>query len=493
LQAYDLAEDAANLPKKTYIWISRTKPMRVFDFYVFSTFRFSGADILIGLLVIVLVLGYGFLKAVRKRETNPLYRYYFPGLVAKVIASVIFCLVYAFYYSDGGDTIAYWWGGESLKNLFYSNWGYYASEMFSNTTNEDFFNHYDAETGWPPGWLYRSDRHFFVCKVASLVCLFIPGSFLGVSVFFGFISYMAIWKLFETATHHFPHLTRNLRWSILFLPSVLLWCSGIMKDTIVLTGVCWIVYETDQFLRPDKRKKPLRFVCQLLLWGWLILSVKPYVMIALAPAWLVWMNYISLSKIKSTLLKYYLMPIVFLGSSVILFQIYSASTIESEYSPDNVVDRAMIVRNDFSNNETYGSNRYKAVEVNNSGAGLIRAVPEALISGMFRPFIWEARTPFILISAIENIFILFYFILALIKLKPRGLAKFIRSHPFILFSFVFSVLLAFIVGFTSILFGVLIRFRTPFLPFLMSFVILAAGKLRSLKIVAGYSSIRPNQ
>jgi len=176
-----------------------------------------------------------------------------------------------------------------------------------------------------------------------------------------------------------------------------------------------------------------------------------------------------------------------------LFQLYAASTMESEYSPDNVVDRAMIVRNDFSTNETYGTNRYKAVEVGNSGSGLLRAVPEAIISGLFRPFIWEARSPFILLSAIENIFILFYFLYALIKLKPGGFGRFIRSHPLIAFSFLFSIILAFIVGFTSILFGVLIRFRTPFLPFLMSFVIIAAGKLKSMRMVTGYSSIRQNQ
>jgi hypothetical protein len=467
--------------------------MRVFDFYVWQNFKFSASDILIGILVIGLILGYGFLKAVRKRETNPLYKYYFPGLVIKMIASVIFCLVYALYYRDGGDTVAYWWGAESLKNLFYSNWGYFYAEMFTNTSSEDFFNHYDGVTGWPPGWLYRSDRHFFVCKIVSCICIFIPGSFLGVSCFMGFISYHGIWKLFETLTHHFPSLTKNLRWAVLFLPSTLFWCSGIMKDTFVLTGVCWIVYETDQFLRPDVRKNPLKLALRVLIWGWLILSVKPYVIIALAPAWLIWMNYVPLSKIKSTLLKYYLIPIVFVGSSVLIFQLYSASTLETEYSPDNVVDRAMIVRNDFSNNETYGTNRYKAVEVDNSGTGLIRALPEALIAGMFRPFIWEARSPFIFLSALENVFILFYFLYALIKLRPRGFAKFIGSHPLILFSFIFSVLLAFIVGFTSILFGVLIRFRTPFLPFLMSFVIIAAGKLKSMKMVVRYSSIRPNQ
>lgn len=466
--------------------------MRLYDYYSLSKFHFSGPDIMIGLLVIGLILGYGFLKASRKRESNPLYKYYFPGLVVKLIGAVTFCLVYGLLYSGGGDTVAYWWGGESLKNLFYSNWEYYLAEMFSSTSNEAFFNHYNSDTGWPPTWLYRSDRHFFLCRIISFVCIFIPGSFLGVSSFIGLVSYNGMWKLFETVTHHFPDMTKKLRIAILFLPSTLFWCSGIMKDTIVLTGICWIVYETDQFLRPGTQKKPIRFALRLIIWGWLILSVKPYVIIALAPAWLIWMNYITLSKIKSTLLKYYLIPIFLAVSTIGLFQLYSASTFESEYSPDNVVDKALIIRNDFSTNNTYGSNRYKAAAVDNSASGLIRVIPEALMSGLLRPFIWEARTPFVLISAVENVFITFYLFLAIFKLKPKGFLKFIRSHPILLFSFVFSILLAMIVGFTSVLFGALIRFRTPFLPFLVTFIILAVGKLRSLKLVSTYSSIRPN-
>jgi hypothetical protein len=467
--------------------------MRLYDYYALSQFHFSGPDIMIGLVVIGIILVYGLLKAVRNRETQPLYQYYFSGLVMKQVGAVTFCLVYGLLYSGGGDTVAYWWGAESLKNLAYTNWEYYLSEMFNSTTNEAFFNHYDSQTGWPPTWLYRSNRHFFLCRIISVICIFIPGSFLGVSSFIGLISYNGMWKLFQTVTHHFPHMTKKLRWAILFLPSTLFWCSGIMKDTIVLTGICWIVHETDLFLRPGLKKKPLRTILRILIWGWLILSVKPYVIIALAPAWLLWVNYGTLSKIRSTLLKYYLIPTFLVLSTLILFQIYSASTFESEYSPENMVDQAVIIRNDFSTNNTYGTNRYQAATVNSSGVGLIRVIPEAFLSGLFRPFIWEARTPFVLISAIENVFIIAYLIIAIYRLGIKGLLKFIRSHPFILFSFVFSILLALIVGFTTVLFGTLIRFRTPFLPFLVSFVILAVGKVKSLKILGGYSSIRQNE
>ena len=178
---------------------------------------------------------------------------------------------------------------------------------------------------------------------------------------------------------------------------------------------------------------------------------------------------------------------------LVIFQVYSVSTFESEYSPDNMVDHAVVIRNDFSTSNTYGTDRYAASMLDNTGVGWLIVIPEALMSGLFRPFIWEARTPFVLMSAIENIFIISLLVIGIYKNGVKGLLKFIRSHPFLLYSFVFSVLLALIVGFTTVLFGTLIRFRTPFLPFLLSFSILAAGKVKTLKVVGGYSSIRPNQ
>jgi hypothetical protein len=99
--------------------------VRVFNFYAWSNFQFNGQDVLVGLFVLLCILVYGFLRASVKGETNPLYKYYFKGLLAKMLGSLIFALVYALYYRDGGDTVAYWWGAESLKNVFYHDYSVY--------------------------------------------------------------------------------------------------------------------------------------------------------------------------------------------------------------------------------------------------------------------------------------------------------------------------------------------------------------------------------
>ena len=43
----------------------------------------------------------------------------------------------------------------------------------------------------------------------------------------------------------------------------------------------------------------------------------------------------------------------------------------------------------------------------------------------------------------------------------------IREHEFLIFAFFMAFILAFFAGFTSILFGVLVRFKAPLLPFLI--------------------------
>lgn len=462
--------------------------MRKYNHWLDFSFNFTIQDIVIGFVILFFILIAGFFISVRKTETNPLYRYYLKGLVVKMLGSLIFALVYGLYYG-GGDTVAYWYGGEALKNVFYNDPSIYFSEIFEPTNNEKFFNHYNPDTGWPPSWLYKSPKHFFVCKVVSIFSIFVPSSFLGVTFIMGFIAYHGTWKLFETVTFHYPDLTKYLQMGILFLPSTLFWCSGIMKDTIVLTGVCWIVHETDLILRSGIRKKRLRFVLRLIIWGWLIFSCKPYVIIALVLPWIIWVNYSSLNKIKSGILKYYLLPILFIGFSVIGFRVYSLTSAQSEFSTENLMGKAMVSRNDFSTNKTYGNNRFKAKTVTNSTSGAISAIPEALISGLFRPFIWEVRSPFILISGIENLFILLYLIYAIYKLKLGGFMRFIRSDPFLLFSILFTLLLAYMVGFTSMVFGALVRFRTPMLPFFVCFIIVAAGKIRKMRgIITRYSS-----
>lgn len=454
--------------------------MRIYSAYTGEHFYISAADVVIALVVLLVIMVIGFFRSNTGIKQQPLYRYFMLGLLVKILGSIAFAVYYA-NYLDGGDTIAYWYGAEALKNLFYQNPQLYFQEMFGETSWVNYFNHYNEYTGWPPSSIYRSARHFNTCRIASIFALIIPNSFLGLTLAMGFISYYATFKLYLTFVRNFPQIEKQLRVGILYVPSVVFWCSGIMKDTIVLIGVCYIVHETDKFLNVSNKKNRVLFFIRLLFWGWLIFLVKPYVVIAMAPAWLAWINYKTIKRIKSPVLKYYLLPFLVLGTFILAFNLYVKYSGRGEFSAENIIEKALVSRKDFATNVTYGSNRAKVEVIDNpTSENFIRAIPESIIMGLFRPFIWEARSPAIFITALENFFILVYFFIALFKLKIFGLISFIWSHPLLLFSVFFSIVLAFVVGFTTPLFGAMVRFRTPFLPFWVSFMIVAIYHIRPL-------------
>ena len=54
----------------------------------------------------------------RHIETNSSYRYYYPGLLVKLIGSILICLVYVFYY-EGGDTTSYYRDCVSISKAFF--------------------------------------------------------------------------------------------------------------------------------------------------------------------------------------------------------------------------------------------------------------------------------------------------------------------------------------------------------------------------------------
>ena len=101
-----------------------------------------------------------------------------------------------------------------------------------------------------------------------------------------------------------------------------------------------------------------------------------------------------------------------------------------------------------------------------------------VIAGLFRPFIWEAKSVFVAISGIENAFLLFSIIILLIRLKFIRFFQYIFSEPVLMFSFVFTVFFVFGVGLSSTNFGALVRYRIPAVPFFMATVFIMRDKYR---------------
>jgi len=196
-------------------------------------------------------------------------------------------------------------------------------------------------------------------------------------------------------------------------------------------------------------------------------TIKAYILIAILPAVVVWLFFFYLQKIKNPAIRRAMTPLLIaigLGGGVIAIQ--QIGTVFQRFSLENVLEEANKTQWWISySTERDNGTGYSLGEIDPSLGGLIRVFPRAVNVALFRPYIWEARKPIVLPSAMEAIFALLLTLYAIWKAGILGFFRGIFKDPAIPFCLVFSIFFAFAVGFTSMNFGALARYKIPCLPF----------------------------
>ena len=131
-----------------------------------------------------------------------------------------------------------------------------------------------------------------------------------------------------------------------------------------------------------------------------------------------------------------------------------------------MVLEAQSVQQDFLQNPTYTGKRYEISNTDVSPLGLLSAVPESIFFGIYRPFITESLTPNFILNGVESLLLIFVSLRFIFSGGVFQKIKKIRKEEFLVFALIFSLFIAFMAGFTSVLFGVLVRIRAPLLPFI---------------------------
>jgi len=70
-----------------------------------------------------------------------------------------------------------------------------------------------------------------------------------------------------------------------------------------------------------------------------------------------------------------------------------------------------------------------------------------------------------LVSALENTFILLLTLRTLIRIRIVGVFKYFLRHSLLTYSLIFTFFFAFSVGFSTSNFGSLVRYKIPIIPF----------------------------
>lgn len=409
-------------------------------------------------------------------KTKAYYKYYIPAILCKIIGGVSLCLIYTYYYTEGGDAINYFVSAKTYVNALYDlNFSLFFDllNFFSNEVHQLDYHEYGSIN-------FSSYDYYALFTVVLTIpfCILGAKSFIATTLVLAYVSFIGLWKLYEVFVDQFPELQKQMAIAIFFIPSVFFWGSGLLKDTYTLSALGFVTYAVYKYL--IKKEKKVKYLVLLIVSSLILILVKPYIFFAILPGSLIWVFFNMIAKIESAFFRVIALPLMLLVlSSTILFAMQYLGQFLGEYSLENVLDKAVKTQQDLIRGEQYGSNNFNIGKFDATVAGITSKIPAALNMALFRPYIWDARNPVMILSGLENLFMLGFSLFILIKVKFSTLFVSLFSHPLVIFSFLFAIFFAFSVGLTTANYGALVRLKIPCIPFYLCslFILFHLNKL----------------
>lgn len=387
------------------------------------------------------------------------------ALSVKFFGAIALGVIYEFYYG-GGDTFNYFTHGSRwIWEAFLENPANAFKLIASSGENHMTETYYYSSRIW-----YYSDvRSYFVVRLAGFFDIFTFHTYSATALFFAIFSFSGSWALFTSLLKRYPNQRKWLALAILFVPSVLFWGSGILKDSVTLGALGWATFGL--FNAFYFRKRVGLNLVILVLSLYLIYQIKIYILIPFIFAAFVWLFSLNIKKVKNQIARILVAP-VFIALFV-LSGYYAVGTIskDSLYSIDNIAKTAAITSYDIR----YGwgarmgeGSGFTIGKLDGTWQSMVSLFPAAVNASLFRPYLWEVGNPLMLMSALESLLAFFLMFKAL--MSKRFMSKF--SDPFLIFCLAYTLLFAFAVGVSTSNFGTLMRYKIPMMPFFFSFLLI---------------------
>lgn len=414
------------------------------------------------LLLPVYLFAFYFVVAMKakKYEGTPLKKILITGFFLHMGGSVLYCLVIQYYYGYG-DSFGFFQGSDFIRKVISSTGDPFSPLFMSSDDFEKMYavanvSDYTLPTG------IDVDSNLTVMKISAVLSYLSFNSYLIISLFFGLFSFTGLWKLYKTLNEiiekKVPFL---LAFAILYMPSVCFWGSGLIKDSVCLGTIGFIIYYLYKIF--IKKKFRYRDPILLLVMVYLLFIIKSYIAVGLMLS--VVMAYVLniVLRSKKSLFKLALVSLILLISGTILIVSFS-STLDSivEDSKNNIetFKGAYTTLNEEENGSGFSN-----IDADISLQGIILRSPLAVFTTLFRPFIWESNKLVMLLSALESFLALLLTFFILIRCRVWRFFYYIFADPYLFFCFTFTIIMGVIIGLSTFNFGTMVRYRLPVLPF----------------------------
>jgi hypothetical protein len=237
----------------------------------------------------------------------------------------------------------------------------------------------------------------------------------------------------------------------LLFPSVILWCSAPLKDTLTLSAVSLLFVSLFHFVAEPKNRNFIQHSCFVLA-ILVVLYTKYYVLIAFFPAALLYLTLEIKNKIKKRI------ALISLSVLTVAF-LFVIPNITEKFDPVSILNNK---REEALKAAIFGEANHLIFEdlIDEGIQGLILESPNAVANALYRPFISEkSESILVKVASLENLLLLILSIpFGIILVRKRKINHLIAMY------LTYVVILAFIIGYTTPVAGGIMRYKTALLP-----------------------------
>lgn len=390
------------------------------------------------------------------KTSKGLINLYWPALAVKLIGGIAIGLVYGLYYQTG-DTLIYFRDASELSALYRHDATAYFRFLWDENSNPAQLSNLT----------FQVPRALFLVKIASVFSILSYDNYWVSAAYFSLFSFLGSWFLVRKISLFFPQFTGAAAVAFLFFPSVVFWSSGLIKESLAMAAV---FYLSGIFLNLwyQKKIKILDWIL-VILSTWIVWQLKYYFA---AVFFAVSVNSLFYKSLLNRIIKpksFRSEIVIWMITFIVPFMI--ATQVHPNFYPERLLE--VLVEN------------YKAFYAVSAPEDLIHFrsleptlwsvllnAPWALVSGLFRPFLWEAGTLFQFLVSIENLLLLagtaasLYSVKRIIKAPERML---------IFSCFVYILWLCVFITLSTPNFGTLSRYRVGYIPYFAFLIFCSPG------------------
>lgn len=396
----------------------------------------------------------------------------------KLVFGFALWAVYTFYYTDRAtaDIYKYFDDSKVIYNTLKTNPIDYFKLLFGIGNKTPAFDHYYSEMNY---WARKVDSSIYndshtIIRFNALVRLFSFGYYNVHTVVICFLSLIGLTAIYKTFVTNLQDKKRELLFAVFLLPSVLFWGSGVLKEGLIFFALGLLIYYSNKLFS-------IKAIVICLGTAFLLAFSKFYVWLAIFPSitLLVWTNK---SSSKNIFVKFFVI-ILFIGTLGLNIDYFTniqnpLVTLSQKQYEFNLLASGQLT--DANHNPIPVAN--SIIEINKlepTFYSFLKNSPQALINTFLRPYVWELKSPLMLLSGLETLLIIFILFFSLFFVKSLKEIKW----EYLLFCLSFVFIQFLIIGETTPILGAIARYKTIALPFLATALLFIIDKEKLLKKV----------